>query len=54
VREYTTRDGIPLIDSWWKTTVVDEKGNKGTGADRDKRGSIEKAHKDLRERRGYY
>jgi len=53
VKEYTKKGGF-LGDEWWETTVVDEKGNKGIGRDRDKGTSIEKAYKDLREKRGYH
>jgi hypothetical protein len=53
IREYTRKSGF-LGDEWWETTVVDKKGKKGIGRDRDKQKSIEKAYKDLREKRGYY
>ena len=53
VKEYTRKVGF-LWDEWWETTVVDENGNKGIGRDRDKQKSIEKAYKDLREKRGHY
>jgi hypothetical protein len=53
IKEYTRKGGF-LGDEWWETTVVDEKGNKGVGRDRDKQKSIEKAYKNLRERRGHY
>jgi len=55
VKEYTSRGSFP---DRYETHVVDEKGNRGVGiGNPDKQGkqeSIEKAYKDLREKRGHY
>lgn len=55
-KEHTTKETLlPGITSdWHKTTVIDRQtGEKGVGRDYDKSKSIEKAYKDLREKRGH-
>lgn len=49
-----TEKVTPLFSStpWYKTTVTDKEGNVGVGWSQDKQESIEKAYKDLREKRG--
>ena len=50
--EHTKKESVFVIDSpHYHTKVWDDEGNKGEGRDFDKSKSIEKAHKNYRERK---